>query len=191
MYHKYSDGMIEVITGPMFSGKSEELIKRIRILSYAGIKTLIIKPKIENRFSENEIVSRNGSSIRTYIASNVEEIRQMFSYDKYQSLVIDEVQFFDESLLPFLDEIANKGVRVIVSGLDQNYLRKPFGIMPQLLAMAENITKLNAVCLVCKNAASCSFRKFKSENEIELGDIGEYESRCRQCHEKGMKNIKK
>lgn len=187
MYRKYSDGMIEVITGPMFSGKSEELIKRIKILSYANIKTLVIKPKLDNRFSEDEIISRNGISIKTYTASSVNEIKEMFDNNKYQALVIDEVQFFNEDLIVFLDDIANKGARVIVSGLDQNFLRKPFGIMPQLLAIAENITKLKAVCLVCKNAASCSYRKNKSQNEIEIGDFEEYESRCRQCHINGAK----
>lgn len=187
MYHKYSDGIIEVVTGPMFSGKSEELIKRIKTLSYAGIKTLIIKPKIDTRFSENKIISRNGTFTNTYIASNVQEIKKLFQENSYKALVIDEVQFFQKDLIPFLEEVTNKGVRVIVSGLDQNYLRKPFGIMPELLAIAENVTKLKAVCLVCKNAASCSFRKTESNKEFQLGDVEEYEARCRQCHIEGMK----
>ena len=97
------------------------------------------------------------------------------------------MQFFDEKLLDFIDHVANNGIRVIVSGLDQNFLRKPFGIMPQLLAMAENVTKLKAVCLVCKNAASCSLRKNNIKDEVALGDIDEYEARCRQCHIKASK----
>lgn len=187
MYRKYSDGMIEVITGPMFSGKTEELIKRIHILSYGEIKTLIIKPKFDNRFSENQIVSRNGTKIPTHCASSVEEIEALLKAKPYKALVIDEVQFFDEKLLDFIDHVANNGIRVIVSGLDQNFLRKPFGIMPQLLAMAENVTKLKAVCLVCKNAASCSLRKNNIKDEVALGDIDEYEARCRQCHLKALK----
>lgn len=184
MYRKLSDGMIEVITGPMFSGKTEELIKRIRILSYGEIETLIIKPKFDNRFSENELVSRNGLKIETHCASSVDEIKSLLSQKKYRALVIDEVQFFNEDILEFLDDLANKGMRVIVSGLDQNFLRKPFGIMPQLLAMAENITKLKAVCLVCKNAAACSLRKSDNKDEVALGDFDQYEARCRQCHVK-------
>lgn len=185
MYHKHRDGLIEVITGPMFSGKSEELIKRIRILLYAEYKVLVIKPKFDNRFSSNEIVSRNGLKVKTLVASNVNEIKKLFN-KSYNALVIDEVQFFDSSLINYVDELSCEGIRIILSGLDQNYLRQPFGIMPQLLSIADDITKLHAVCLVCKNAATCSFRKTKSQNEFELGDFEEYEARCRYCHKIGM-----
>lgn len=182
MYKKYSDGLIEVITGPMFSGKTEELIKRITILSYAEIPTLVIKPKIDNRFSNSEIISRSGKSIQSYAVENVEDIKTLFNQSEYRALVIDEVQFFGEALVEFIDGLANKGVHVIVCGLDQNYLRKPFGIMPQILAIAEHITKLTAVCLICKNAASCTYRKTKNSDEISIGDMEEYEARCRRCH---------
>lgn len=185
MYRKRPDGMIEVITGPMFSGKSEELIKRITTLTYAEIKTLVIKPKIDTRFSENEIISRSGTSIKTYSVSNVAEIKKL--YDKsYKAVVIDEVQFFDMELVYFIDELANNGTLVIVSGLDLDFERKPFGIMPHILAIAEEVVKLKAVCLTCKNAAACSYRKSTSKNTIELGDINEYEAKCRQCHYKAM-----
>lgn len=182
MYRKYSDGIIEVITGPMFSGKSEELIKRIRILSYAEIPTLVIKPSIDNRFSNANIISRNGNSIKSYSVSTIEEIKELFYKKKYKALVVDEIQFFDISLIEFLDQLASEGIRIIVSGLDQDYLRRPFPIVAHLMAIADNIEKLKAVCLICKKAASCSFRTSKSNNTIEIGDIDIYEARCRKCH---------
>lgn len=187
MYQKYSEGTIEVITGPMFSGKSEELIKRIIILSYAEIPTLVIKPEIDNRFSHTDITSRNGKSIKSHSAKNTKDIEKLFNSKKYKALVIDEVQFFDKDIINFVDRLAVNGIRVIVCGLDQDYKRRPFGIMANLMAIADNITKLKAVCLVCKNAASCSYRFSSSENTIEIGDTDKYEARCRQCHEKGMK----
>ncbi len=190
MYRKYSDGIIEIITGPMFSGKSEELIKRIKILSYAEIPTLIIKPSIDNRFSQSEIISRNGTSIKSYQVESVEKIKKLFSDGNYRALVIDEVQFFDESLIVFVDHLANKGIRVILCGLDQDWRRRPFKIVASLMAIAENVTKLKAVCLICKNAASCSFRISTSSDTIEIGDTDKYEARCRQCHEKGMNERK-
>ena len=182
MYHQYSEGIIEVITGPMFSGKTEELIKRIRILAYAGIKTLIIKPQFDNRFANNALVSRSGVTMETHCATTVADIAKLLEQADYRALVIDEVQFFDKTLLAFVDAAANRGIRVIVSGLDQNFRREPFGIMPQLLAMAENVTKLKAVCLACKNAAACTLRKTSAQEEVALGDTTEYEARCRRCH---------
>lgn len=182
MYRRYSDGIIEVITGPMFSGKSEELIKRIRILSYAEIPTLVIKPSIDNRFSNTDIISRNGNSIKSYSVSTTEEIKELFYQSKYKALVVDEIQFFDMSLIDFLDQLASKGIRIIVSGLDQDYLRRPFPIVAHLMAIADNVEKLKAVCLICKRAASCSFRTSKSFNTIEIGDTDIYEARCRECH---------
>lgn len=182
MYRKYFEGIIEVITGPMFSGKSEELIKRIRILSYAEINTLIIKPKIDNRFSNTDIISRNGVSIASYTANNVEDIKQLFENGNYKALVIDEIQFFDISLIDYLDKLANDGIRIIVCGLDQDYLRRPFPIIANLMAIADSVDKLKAVCLKCKKAASCSFRTSTSKNVIEIGDIDKYEARCRKCY---------
>ncbi len=190
MYRKYSDGIIEVITGPMFSGKSEELIKRIRILNYADISTLIVKPSIDNRFSEIEIISRSGASIKSYSVDTVEDIKELFKLKEYKCLVIDEVQFFDDELITYVDNLANKGVRVIVCGLDQDFKRRPFKIMANLMAIADDVLKLKAVCVVCKNAATCSFRTSTTSDTIEIGDTDKYEARCRQCHEKGMKNLK-
>lgn len=186
MYRKYFEGIIEVITGPMFSGKSEELIKRIRILSYAEINTLIIKPLIDNRFSNSEIISRNGVSISSYSASTVEDIKNLFEKGNYKALVIDEIQFFDIELIDYLDYLANKGIRIIVCGLDQDYLRRPFPIVANLMAIADTVDKLKAVCLICKKAASCSFRTSASQDTIEIGDIDKYEARCRKCYKEGL-----
>ncbi|MGZ9413234.1 thymidine kinase [Mycoplasma sp. 480] len=185
MYKKFSEGMIEVITGPMFSGKSEELLKRIRILEYANIKTLVVKPHFDNRFAEDEIISRSGAKISTFNASTAEEIKELFNKKNYKAIAIDEVHFFGKDVLNLLSDLADDGVRVIVSGLDMDYLRRPFSIVPALLSMAENVTKLQAVCVKCKNAASTSFRKINSKNVKLLGDTEEYEARCRSCHIKG------
>ncbi|MBD5423484.1 MAG: thymidine kinase [Mycoplasma sp.] len=186
MYRKYSDGIIEVITGPMFSGKSEELIKRIRILSYAEIPTLVIKPAIDNRFSNSDIISRNGTSIKSYSISTVDEIKKLFESNKYKALVVDEIQFFDIELINYIDQLANKGIRIIACGLDQDYLRRPFNVVAQLMAIADSVLKLKAVCLICKKAASCSFRTSSSNDTIEIGDTDKYEARCRECHMNGM-----
>lgn len=187
MYRKFSEGMIEVITGPMFSGKSDEILKRIIILNYANVKTIIFKPTIDNRFSETEIVSRSGAKMKAYNVKNSQEIRKIIEgkKSKYKAIAIDEVHFFDRDLVNLVDELANQGYRVMLSGLDQDFLRRPFGIMPQLLAIAEQVTKLQAVCLNCKNAASTTFRKNKKTNVRLIGDVDEYESRCRSCHIKG------
>lgn len=180
------DTGIEVITGPMFSGKSEELIKRITTLSYAEIKTLIVKPKIDNRFSHNEIVSRSGKKIECFNCENTAEIKKIFN-KSYKVVVIDEVQFFDEDLFDYIVELANSGIKVIASGLDMDFKMKPFGIMPNLLAVAEKVTKLKAVCIVCKSTnASTSFRLTKQYDTILLGD-SEYQARCRACHVAGTK----
>lgn len=175
---------IEIITGPMFSGKSEELIKRITTLSYAQIKTLIVKPKMDNRFSNNEIVSRNGKKIECFNCENTAEIRKLFN-KSYKVVIIDEAQFFDDALYDYVVELANSGTKVIVSGLDMDFKMKPFGIMPKLLAVAEKVTKLKAVCLICKSTyASTSFRLTKQADTIVLGD-SEYQARCRKCHVAG------
>ncbi|MDW2829356.1 thymidine kinase [Mesomycoplasma ovipneumoniae] len=182
MYKKFFEGIIEVITGPMFSGKSDELIKRIKILTYANIKILVIKPLIDNRFSDCEIVSRSGLRIPTFSAKTTQEIKELFAKEKYGAIAIDEIQFFSEDIIPFLDKIANKGIRVIVSGLDQDFRRKPFGVLPNLMAIAENVTKLQAVCTICKRAATTSARLVKSDKQNLIGDSAEYEARCRACH---------
>lgn len=195
MYKTFNDGMIEIITGPMFSGKSEELLKRLRILEYAKLKPLVIKPIFDNRFSENNIVSRSGVKHITHSIKNIEEIYALLEKDTYKAILIDEAHFFSESIVEIADDLANKGYLVIISGLDLNYLRKPFNHMAKLMAIAERVTKLQAICVICQHAASTSFRKIKSDKINLLGDVDEYEARCRKCHivgeiakEKDIKN---
>jgi len=186
MFRKCQKGLIEVITGPMFSGKTEELIKRVRILEYAEIKTLVIKPEIDKRFIDNKIISRSGVEAKTVVVKNGKDILSLWS-NSYDAIIIDEVQFFGEDLIPVIEKIASSGKNVIVSGLDTDFNMKPFGIMPYLLAVADNVVKLVAVCLICKIAASKSFRKSSETILTKIGDKEEYEARCRTCHIQGTK----
>lgn len=181
MYHTYSKGIIEIITGPMFSGKTEELIKRIKILAYAKIKTLVVKPTIDKRWKKDEIFSRSGSSIKTVACRNAKEIFENFQKDSYSAIAIDEMQFFDFEIIQIVILLANKGIRVIISGLDQDFEGKPFGVMPQLLSIADLVDKQQAVCNVCKNVATMTYRLILETEQVSIGDK-EYEPRCRQCH---------
>ncbi|CAL59401.1 Thymidine kinase [Mycoplasmopsis agalactiae] len=185
MYLKNGLGQLEVITGPMFSGKTEELLKRINILKIAGINSLVIKPKFDTRFSENEIVSRTGAKHKAINVSSSKEILDHWS-TKYMCVAIDEVNFMDEDILSVIEELIYKGVKVICSGLDMDFKRRPFDVMAKVLASADSILKLKAVCLECKSDAGFSFRKVKSDELNLLGD-SEYEARCRICHIKGEK----
>ncbi|MGL6125324.1 MAG: thymidine kinase [Metamycoplasmataceae bacterium] len=187
MLKRYHNGLIEVITGPMFSGKTEELIKRIRILEYAGMKSLVIKPKKDKRFADDKIKSRSGTEKPTAIARNGKDILSIWD-ESYDAIIIDEVQFFDEDIIPIIEDLASSGKLVIVSGIDTDYKMKPFGIMPYLLAIADEVVKLVAVCLMCKSSASKSYRKSEDTELTKIGDKDEYEARCRSCHDKGMKN---
>ncbi|AWX69298.1 thymidine kinase [[Mycoplasma] anseris] len=187
MYKTFNEGMIEVIVGPMFSGKSEELLKRLRILEYAKFKSLVVKPVFDKRFSETEIVSRCGVRHKTHTIENANQIYDLLKQDDYQAVLIDEANFFGNDLIEVADNLANKGLLVIISGLDQDYKRRPFGPMPQLMAIAERVTKLQAICVVCQHAASTSFRKIESDETQVLGNFNEYEARCRKCHNKGIK----
>ncbi len=184
MYRKYNDGTIEVITGSMFAGKSEELIRRIKLLGYGNTKTLVVKPSLDTRWLMSKIVSRSGSSIETVEASTSEDILKAWDLS-YKAVAIDEAQFFDAGLVDVITTLANKGVRVVVSCLDQDFEGKPFGFIPNILAIAEHVDKLSAVCMKCGTAASMTFRKGKSQEQIEVGDA-EYEARCRSCHFKGQ-----
>ncbi len=190
MYKKYSEGWIEVITGPMFSGKSEELIKRAKVFTYANTKILILKPHVDTRGDEDKISSRNGISIPTKIIKNIEEIDKFLKEDQYEVLFIDEAQFLEGDVVNYCNKKANEGLKIIISGLDQDYRGIPFGPIPKLLAQAEFVTKLTAICFKCNSsAATMTYRKSKSGSTIEIGDAESYEARCRSCHLKGMKNI--
>ncbi|AZZ65790.1 thymidine kinase [Metamycoplasma phocicerebrale] len=185
-----SKGSIEIITGPMYSGKSEELLRKCRTLFYMGFNTLIIKPEFDNRFSDDEIVSRSGLRKKTTSLSDIKKVYDLLKKEKYDAILIDEAHFFNNDIVEVADDLANKGYLVIIAGLDQDYLHKPFGPMPALIAIAEKVTKLQAICVVCKNPASMSYRKINSDEQKLLGDYNEYEPRCRKCYNLG-KNAKK
>ncbi|MBU4689643.1 thymidine kinase [Mycoplasma zalophidermidis] len=178
-------GWLEVITGPMFSGKTEELLKRVNTLKWAEVNTLVIKPTFDSRFSDSELVSRTGAKLKSQNVKNSKEILEIWS-PEYRAVAIDEMNFFDENLPEVIEYLLAKDVNVLVSGLDLDFLRKPFGITPHIIAIADEVSKLKAVCVVCKRPAGFSFRKISNQDLNVLGD-SEYEARCRQCHIKGEK----
>ncbi len=173
-------GWIEVIAGAMFSGKSEELIRRLRRAKIARQKVQVFKPDIDSRFSNDHIVSH--SDIR-HESSNVRTVTELLEkLDPDTEVVgIDEGQFFDNELVEAANNLAKRGVRVIIAGLDQDYTGKPWEPMPQLLAIAEYITKTHAICMKCGQPANYSQRIFESEERVAVGAAGMYEARCRKC----------
>ena len=178
--HRAGAGWIEVVVGSMFSGKSEELIRRLRRAQIAKRKVQIFKPRIDNRYSESHITSHSAMQIE---AENVSSSREMLEKVRPDTEVIgiDEGQFFDAELPAAVTTLANQGKRVIVAGLDQDYLGKPFEPMPQLLAIAEYITKTLAICMVCGAPANHTQRLVASNERVLVGASGTYEARCRHC----------
>lgn len=173
-------GWIEVIAGCMFSGKTEELIRRLRRAQIAKQNVKIFKPKIDVRYSENSIVSHSEQSLPSILISDAKDILKL-SADAHV-IGIDEAQFFNTDLIDVCENLADKGKRVIVAGLDQDYTGAPFEPMPQLLAMAEYITKTLAICVVCGNPADRTQRKTTSSERVVVGAADIYEARCRKCH---------
>jgi len=173
-------GWIEVITGCMFSGKTEELIRRLRRAQIAKQKVKIFKPRIDARYSENSIVSHNERSLPSILIENINEVLEYS--DDAQVIGIDEAQFFTEEIVSICNSLASQGKRVIVSGLDQDYTGKPFEPVPQLLAIAEYITKQHAICVVCGNPADKTQRKTTESERVIVGAANIYEARCRKCH---------
>ncbi|HVG32129.1 MAG TPA: thymidine kinase [Pyrinomonadaceae bacterium] len=173
-------GWIEVIAGSMFSGKSEELIRRLRRAKIARQKVQVFKPTIDERYSRDHIVSH--SEMR-HESSTVETAAELLARVEPGTEVvgIDEGQFFDNDLVAVANELAGRGLRVIIAGLDQDYTGKPFEPMPQLLAIAEYITKTHAICMRCGQPANYSQRTFESEERVAVGASGMYEARCRRC----------
>lgn len=188
MYHLYRQGWLEVISGCMFAGKTEELIRRIKVLEFAGQKILVFKPKIDNRYSDALVVSHAGSSVASIVVSSASEIIDHID-DDVQVVAIDEVQFFDDGIAEVCDYLAKKGKRVMVAGLDTDFKNEPFGIMPYLMTTAEFVTKLTAVCNKCGSPATRTQRIINghpaSYNDpiILVGASESYEARCRHCHE--------
>jgi thymidine kinase len=173
-------GWVEVIVGSMFSGKSEELIRRLRRAQIARQKVQIFKPIIDTRFADDHIVSHSEMRIESCAVSSSSEMLALVAGET-EVVGIDEGQFFDEELPMICDTLANQGKRVIVAGLDQDYLGKPFDPMPQLLAIAEFITKTHAICMVCGNPANHTQRLIASGDRVLVGASGMYEARCRRC----------
>lgn len=174
-----SAGWIEVICGCMFSGKTEELIRRLRRAQIAKQKVIICKPKIDNRYSADRIVSHNTQSLDSIVIDNINEIKELSI--EAQVIGIDEGQFFATDLVAVCEELANKGKRVIVAGLDQDYRGQPFEPIPHLLAVAEYITKTLAICMVCGNPADRTQRITDQHERVVVGAQNIYEARCRKC----------
>lgn len=177
-------GWIEVVCGPMFSGKTEELIRRVRRAQYARQRVQVFKPAIDDRYHAESIVSHNQDSVEAHAVSDVDGIRT--NLDSHARVIgIDEVQFFGEEVVEVCHELANRGCRVIVAGLDQDYQGEPFGPMPRLLCVAEYITKLLAICVKCGNPAGHSFRLASDPQQVLVGATDQYEARCRRCYWSG------
>ncbi len=195
MYNQYREGWIEVICGCMFAGKTEELIRRINVLSYARKNILVFKPKIDDRYSTTESASHAGSKVPCIVISEAKEILDHVNYDT-DVVAIDEVQFFDEDVVDICEYLADSGLRVMVAGLDKDFRGEPFGVLPDLLTRAEFVTKLTAVCAKCGAPATRTQRiingKPASFNDpiVLVGAKEAYEPRCRHCHEIVEKPIK-
>lgn len=195
MYNQYREGWIEVICGCMFAGKTEELIRRINVLSYARKNILVFKPKIDDRYSTTEIASHAGSKVPCIVIREAKEILNHVNYDT-DVVAIDEVQFFDEDVVDICEYLADSGLRVMVAGLDKDFRGEPFGVLPDLLTRAEFVTKLTAVCAKCGAPATRTQRiingKPASFNDpiVLVGAKEAYEPRCRHCHEIVEKPIK-
>jgi len=178
-------GSIEVITGSMFSGKTEELIRRLRRAQYAGLKVEIFKPSLDKRYSENRIVSHDEKSIVSTPVENASSI--LLLAGDVDVVAIDEAQFFDNSLINVCNSLADNGIRVIVAGLDIDFMGNPFGPMPALLSIAEFVTKVHAICLRCGNLAHYSYRKSEESQVVLLGEKDKYEPLCRSCYIKALR----
>lgn len=181
------DGWIEVITGSMYAGKTEELLRRIKRIEYAKKDIIVFKPQIDNRYRKDEVVSHNNNHTKSINVNTSQEIYQHIDKLPY-AVAIDEVQFFDEDIVDICEDLANHGVRVIVAGLDRNFRGEPFGVMPLLLCRAEYVTKLNAICQVCGAPATRTQRLINgipahyNDPIIKVGAKEQYEARCRHCH---------
>ena len=172
-------GWIEVICGSMFSGKTEELIRRIRRARIAQLPISIYKPKTDSRYSESHIVSHNKSEMQSQIVKNAEEILTLSKNDKVVG--IDEAQFFDNSLIKVCKKLASERKRVIVAGLDRDYRGLPFSPMPDIMCEADYLDKLQAICIKCGNHASFTQRTINASEQVLIGETDKYEARCRNC----------
>lgn len=178
-------GRVEVICGSMFSGKTEELIRRMKRAKFARQKVEIFKPSIDTRYSEEDVVSHEGNVITSTPVENAASILLMGS--DCDVLGIDEAQFFDSQIVDVCNDLANRGIRVIVAGLDLDFKAQPFGPMPQLCAIADEVTKVHAICVRCGALAYVSHRIVAGDRQVMLGETHEYEPLCRECYERAMR----
>jgi thymidine kinase len=176
-------GWIEVICGSMFSGKTEELIRRMRRAKIANQKVVIVKPMTDTRYDENQVVSHDRNSLDSLPIKSSKELLRLSG--GMEVIGIDEAQFFDMDLPEVCQQIALRGIRVIIAGLDMDYLGRPFGPIPQLLAISEYITKVHAICPHCGNLATHSYRLTDEKDTVVLGEKDKYEPRCRTCYHMG------
>lgn len=176
---KSRTGWIEVVCGSMFSGKTEELIRRLNRARIAKQRVQIFKPQIDKRYSEENVVSHDANSVASIPVQSASQI--LFYSNEYDVVGIDEAQFFDDELASVCEQLANAGVRVIVAGLDMDFQGKPFGPIPALLAKAEYVTKVHAICMQCGNLAQYSHRKVEGNKLVMLGETETYEPLCRKC----------
>ena len=175
-------GWVEVICGSMFSGKTEELIRRLKRAEFANQKVEIFKPRIDVRYSDDEVVSHEGNSIRSTPVDSAHNIPILAT--DVQVVGIDEAQFFDNAIVEVVRGLANQGIRVIVAGLDMDFMGNPFGPMPALMAQAEYVTKVHAICVRCGNLANHSHRLSGGDKLVMLGEKDTYEPICRHCFNK-------
>lgn len=174
-------GWVEVIAGPMFSGKTEELIRRLRRAQIAKQVVQVVKPSVDDRYSREDVVSHSEQRLQAAPVKSSMELRDRLS-PRTQVLGIDEVQFFDDGIVELVEEVALDGVRVVVAGLDIDYRAEPFGPMPKLMCLAEYVTKLLAICVVCGNPAARNQRVAGGAELVEVGATDRYEARCRACY---------
>lgn len=185
MAEAHRPGRIEVVCGSMFSGKTEELIRRMKRAKFARQRVEIFKPSIDTRYSEEEVVSHDQHSIPSTPIDSSAAILLLSS--EIDVVGIDEAQFFDDGLVDVCNELANRGIRVIIAGLDMDYKGKPFGPMPALCAIADDVTKVHAICVKCGALAYVSHRLVANEKRVLLGETDEYEPLCRECYKKALK----
>ncbi|HKJ43380.1 MAG TPA: thymidine kinase [Sunxiuqinia sp.] len=180
--HRKNGGIIEVIAGAMFSGKTEELIRRLRRAQYARQQVEIFKPVIDTRYSQDEVVSHDENSIQSTPVENSSNI--LLLAGNVDVVGIDEAQFFDKGLVEVCQKLANLGTRVIIAGLDMDFQGRPFGPMPDLMAVADYVSKVHAICMRCGSVAQFSHRLVSNEKQVLLGEKSEYEPLCRECYNK-------
>ena len=186
--HAKQSGWMEVICGSMFSGKTEELIRRLRRAEMAGQQVEIFKPKLDNRYADEEVVSHNQNKIKSTPVETPDEILLLGS--NCDVVGIDEAQFFDESIVEIANQLANNGVRVVIAGLDMDYMGRPFGSMPNLMATAEYVTKVHAICKRTGNLANYSMRISGSDDLVQLGETDSYEAVSRKVFTEEVLNKK-